>query len=186
LKKIDSMNIEDLIRLLKSRASCRSYLDKDVPDLAINNCLEAARLAPSACNKQPWRFIIVKNKSIRDEICDKCLLPGISMPWLSKAPVIVVLCAEKNFLVHKAAPLLSGVPYHYIDAGIAGEHFVLAAETQGLASCWIGWFNKRQIRNVVGISRGLDIVSLISLGYPDTRESQPEKMPLGKISSFRI
>jgi nitroreductase len=177
------MEFSNFLQLLKERASCRSYLDRDVPDSMIDNCVEAARLSPSACNKQAARFIIVKDKEKLRHICEKCLLPGIAMPWLVKAPVIVLLYAEKNFLTHRVAPMLSGIPYHYIDAGIAGEHFVLAAEAQGLASCWIGWFNQKKIKELLHIPKKIELISLISLGYPAEKKSSPEKLPLEKICS---
>lgn len=156
----------DLLGLIKKRVSCRDYLDKAVPEELINNCIEAARLAPSACNKQPWRFIIVKKTELREEIARKGLLPALPMPWLRKAPVIIALCAEKSTFTHKIAPLVSGVNYHLIDMGIAGEHFVLEAENQGLGTCWIGWFNQKQIKRILDIPRGVEVVSLLSLGFP--------------------
>jgi len=176
------MHVSEFLSLVRGRSSCRSYLDKDVSDEAIGLCLEAACLAPSACNKQPWRFIIVKDKATRLKVCEDCLLPAIPMPWLKTAPVLVVLCAEKNFLTHKAAPLFSGIPYHYIDCGIAGEHFVLAAEAQGLGTCWIGWLNTKRLRKLLSIPSNLDIVSMISLGHPAARGEQPQKKSIAEIS----
>ena len=168
--------MNSFLKLVKKRTSCRSYLDKDVPEEAIANCLEAVQHAPSACNKQPWKFIIVRDKKLRSLICKKGLLPGIPMPWLKEAPVIVVICADTSVTTHKLAPILSGVKYHLIDAGIAGEHFVLAAESQNLGTCWIGWFRSRQIKKILSIPRRTKILSLISLGYPaETDTVSPKK-----------
>lgn len=167
--------------LVKKRTSCRKYLDKDVPDKLINNCVEAARLAPSACNKQPWRFIVVKDKKIRSEICAKGLLPGIPMPWLKTAPVIVALCADVSVFTHKICPWISGVKYHLIDLGIAGEHFVLAAEEQELATCWIGWFNQKQIRKILNIPKNIEVASLISLGFPAETPAPQSRLSLDDI-----
>jgi nitroreductase len=173
--------IDDFLKMLRGRCSCRAYLNQDVEEWKIEKCLEAARLAPSACNKQPWRFKVVTDASLRSEICDKGLLPGISMPWLASAPVIIVLCSEENVVTHKLAPLLSGVKYQLMDLGIAGEHFVLAAAAQGLGSCWIGWFKEKVIRRTLSIPRGLKIVSLISLGYSAEVGEQPRKKELSEI-----
>lgn len=174
------MNI-DLLSLIKKRASCRDYADKAVPDELIHNCVEAARLSPSACNKQPWRFIIVKNAGLREEIALKGLLPAMPMPWLRKAPVIIALCAEKSVFIHKLAPLVSGVNYHLIDMGIAGEHFVLEAENQGLGTCWIGWFNQKRIKRILDIPRGVEVVSLISLGFPSAPPALSSRLPAENI-----
>ncbi len=152
--------------LVRRRRSCRSYAETQVPDELIRNSLEAARLAPSACNKQPWRFIIVKDCELRRKICSDGLLPGIPMPWLEKAPVIIVLCAETSLVTHAIAPMISKVQYHLIDIGIAGEHFVLEAEAQGLGTCWIGWFREKAVRKILGLPRSCQVLSLISLGYP--------------------
>jgi nitroreductase len=172
----------DFFSLIKNRTSCRDYLEKPVSDESLKACLEAARLAPSACNKQPWRFIAVRDPGLRKEMCDKALLPGISMPWLGKAPVIVVLCAEKSLLTHSLAPMFSGVKYHLIDIGIAGEHFVLAAESQGLGTCWIGWFKPNATRKILNIPRNMEILSLISVGYPASRSEPRSRLSLEEIS----
>lgn len=172
----------DFIALAKKRTSCRKYLDKEVSDSLINNCLEAARWAPSACNKQPWRFVIVKNKKIRTDICENGLLPGIPMPWLKTAPVIIALCADVSVFTHKIAPWISGVQYHLIDLGIAGEHLVLAAEEQGLATCWIGWFNKKQIRKILSIPKNIEVASLISLGFPAETPAPQSRLHIDDIS----
>lgn len=182
MKKNSSQSeIDGFLEMIRGRSSCRSYLEKDVEEWKIENCLEAARLAPSACNKQPWRFKVVKDKSLLEEICEKGLLPGISMPWLFEAPVIILLCTEENVVTHTLAPLLSGVKYQLIDAGIAGEHFVLAASAQGLGTCWIGWFKEKVIRKTLSVPRKLKIISLISLGYPAEIGEQPRKKELEEI-----
>lgn len=178
-------DLKSFLDLVRKRRSCRDYSEAPVSDEMINNCLEAARLAPSACNKQPWRFIIVRDCELRRKLCTDGLLPGISMPWAQKAPVIAVLCAETSIITHTLAPMISKVQYHLIDIGIAGEHFVLAAESQGLGTCWIGWFNEKQVRKILKLSSSFQILSLISLGYPENPSKTPEetkRMKLEEIS----
>ena len=169
------MRYSDFLNICQQRLSCRSYTQQPVKNEDIKKCIECARLAPSACNKQPWRFIIVKNDAKRQELCDKALLPGLPMPWTKQAPVIVVLCLEKTFITHTLAPILSGVNYQLIDAGIAGEHFVLAAETLGLGTCWIGWFKEKSVKKILTLPKKLRVVSLFTLGYPD--EKHLKKQP---------
>ncbi len=172
----------DFLDLVKQRVSCRSYLSKDVSEEVIDYCLDAARHAPSACNKQPWKFIIVKDKSLREQICSKALLPGIPMPWLKEAPVIIVLCAETSLITHTLAPTISKVRYHMIDIGIAGEHFVLAAENKNLGSCWIGWFKHKQIKRILSIPKSVEVLSLISLGYPKEAATPTVKKEISEIA----
>lgn len=109
------------------------------------------------------------------------------MPWLKKAPVIIVLCAETSMFTHAIAPLLSKVQYHLIDIGIAGEHFVLAAEAQGLGTCWIGWFNEGKVRKILGLPKSLKILSLISLGHianPAESGNESKRMRPEEISKY--
>ena len=160
------MEIQSLLKLIGTRQSCRSYIPgKEIPEELMRNCLEAARLAPSSCNKQPWRFIIVRNREMIRRIAGEGLLPGIKMTWLNDASAIAVLCAETNVKVHWLAPILSGIQYHLVDLGIAGEHFCLAAEAQGLGTCWIGWFKPKAVAQMLGIPSGIQPTALISVGY---------------------
>ena len=159
--------MNSFFELVQKRYSCRNYSDKKVEKEKILSCLDAARLAPSACNKQPCRFIIVSDDQIRRNICAQGLLPGINMSWLEKAPIIAVLCVETSLLPHQIAPLVSGINYHYVDAGIAGEHFVLQAEELGLGTCWIGWFNEKSVKRILKIPKHIKAVSLIALGYSE-------------------
>jgi nitroreductase len=175
------MKYEALLELISERTSCRSYDERDVDDGLINKCLEAARLAPSACNKQPWRFIVVKDVESRAALCKHGLLPGLPMPWTSQAPVIIALCTVKSMLTHTIAPLLSGVNYPLIDAGIAGEHLVLAAESFGLGTCWVGWFREKQVKKILAIPRSIKVVSLLTLGYPAERTQPSSRLELNEI-----
>lgn len=176
------MEYDALLKLINSRTSCRSYNEREVADDLINKCLEAARLAPSACNKQPWRFVVVKEPELRQAICERGLLPGLPMPWTKQAPVIIALCTVKSMLTHTIAPLLSGVNYPFVDAGIAGEHLVLAAESLGLGTCWIGWFREKQVKKILAIPRSTKIVSLFTLGYPVQPTEPSQRFKLNEIT----
>jgi nitroreductase len=178
--------IDAFLKLSASRVSCRDYKPDAVPKEAIEKCLEAARLAPSACNKQPWRFIVVQDRAKLDAICGKALLPGLPMPWLKKAPVIVALCSQRSVETHWLAPLLSGVQYDLLDCGIAGEHFILAAQAQGLGSCWIGWFRPGPLKRILEIPRTLKPLSLISLGYPAGEGRAISRKGLSDIASWNV
>jgi len=173
---------EQFRKIIMARTSCRKYdATREVPEEALNACLEAVRMAPSACNRQPWRIIIVRDARLREEICAEGLLPGIPMPWLRDAPVIAVLCTARQMVVHKIIPLFSGINYDLIDCGIAGEHFVLAAEAQGLGTCWIGWFKAKKIRKLLGIPGNVEPLSLISLGYPAAITPPRSRLPMEEI-----
>lgn len=132
--------------------------------------LEAARLAPSACNKQPWRFAVVEDEALRLRLVNEAFLAGIPMKWAADAGAIIALGMEKSAVTHKIAPMISGVDYPLLDLGIAGEHLVLQAEELGLGTCWIGWIKPRAVQKIVGWPRSIDPVGLITVGWPASGE----------------
>jgi nitroreductase len=138
-----------------------------VPEAHLTRILEAARLAPSACNQQPWRFAVVRALDLRRRIAEDGFLPGIKMAWAIDAPVHVVIGMERSFVTHRLAASVSGVDYPWVDIGIAGEHLVLAATELGLGTCWIGWIKPRVIANIVAWPASVKPVVVITVGYAD-------------------
>jgi len=155
-----------IMDVIARRTSCRAYKTDPVPRGYIDQVLEAARLAPSACNKQPWRFAVVQTPEIRRRIVERGFLPGIKMDWAIDAPVHVVIGMERSFVTHRLGTRLSGVDYPWVDIGIAGEHLVLAATALGLGTCWIGWIRTRALARIVGWPRSVRPAALITVGYP--------------------
>lgn len=147
------------------RVSCRAYRTTPVPEPYLMQMLEAARLAPSACNQQPWRFAVVRNPELRRRIVDESFLPGIKMTWAIDAPVHVVIGMERSLVTHRLAASVSGVDYPWVDIGIAGEHLVLAATALGLGTCWIGWIKPRAVARIVGWPASIKPVVVITVGY---------------------
>lgn len=158
--------------LVAARFSCRAYRSDPVPRTAVERIIEAARLAPSACNRQPWRFVVATETALRARLLDEGILPGISMPWAAVAPVVLVLGMKKSFLTHQVAPLLSRVDYPLLDLGIAGEHAILQATELGLGTCWIGWIRPKQVRRIVGWPANIMPQALITVGWPASRPEQ--------------
>ena len=143
---------------IRTRRSCRGYFpDKPVPGEALARISEAINMAPSACNKQPVKFLFVRNAELRAKIC------GIYRPdWLKDAPVIVVAlgCDEKAW--HRP----EGDSIVPVDAAIAMEHFVLAAAAEGLGSCWICAFRRDEMDRVLGLEgTSWRSVAISPLGY---------------------
>ncbi|RKX86189.1 MAG: hypothetical protein DRP57_02100 [Spirochaetes bacterium] len=158
------------MNLIKKRKSERSYdSGHEVADGCIESMVEAARLAPSASNRQPWHFIAVKDADIRKRICREALGGIVANKFAFEAPVIFILCTETGFSAVKVGEIVKGIPYHLIDAGIAGEHLVLRAAELGMGTCWIGWFNGKKIKKILNIPKGIKVVSLITAGYPKLR-----------------
>ena len=176
-----------LLDLLKHRKSVREFLDIPVERDKIITCLEAARLAPSECNSQPWRFIVVDDRQLKDRLCDAAFGGIYSMNSFCKtAPVMVVAISEKSKFLARIGEMFRGTKYYLIDIGITCEHFVLQAEDLGLGTCWIGWFNERGVKSTLGIPQRKKIDMLIALGYYDREKLGPEhdREPMDKIASF--
>ncbi len=154
--------------LVKKRRSVRRWKDKKVDRDVLKQCVEAARLAPSAENVQPWRFLIIDDETVKNKLA-KHAFTGVYMAtrWAAKAPVIVVLLAELDILANRIGKQVTGINYYLLDLGIAGEHFVLQAGELGLGTCWIGWFSSRGVRKALNLPKKYRPVELFAVGYPD-------------------
>ena len=174
-----------LFDLLKHRKSIRDFLDRPVERKKIMMCLEAARLAPSACNSQPWKFIVVDDRQLKDKLGDAAFRGIYSMNSFCKmASVLVVVVSEKSKFLARIGGMFRGTKYYLIDIGVAIEHFVLQAEDLGLGTCWIGWFNVRAVKSVLEIPHRKKIDILIALGYREKTRSEHSREPIDKIASF--
>jgi len=176
-----------LLDLIKHRKSVRNFLDRPVEREKILMCLEAARLAPSACNSQPWKFIVVDDIQLKNKLCAAAFSGIYSINTFCKmAPVIVVVISEKSKFLARIGGMFRGTKYYLIDIGIATEHLVLQAEDLGLGTCWIGWFNEGAVKSILNIPQPKKIDILIALGYYDKEKARSEhgREPIDKISSF--
>lgn len=163
----------------------RRFADRQVEKTKLDYCLEAARLAPSADNVQPWRFVVLDDPGQKQALAG-AVFRGVfaASRWVARAPVIVCLLLKENVLV-KLGGSAAGVGLQFIDAGIAGEHFTLAAAEQGLGTCWIGWFDSRACVRHLGLrGRGYRAVALFAVGYPapDITPREPKRKPLADIA----
>ena len=160
---------------------------KPIPKSSIQRCMEAARLAPSACNSQPWSFIIVQNEALKEKVA-KGAFSGIHSVYAfaKNAPVLIVAVREKSRYLARLGGQLRGAQFNLIDLGIACEHIVLAAQEIGLGSCWIGWFNERKVKKVLNIPRQKKVDIIISLGYKAEELLEvTNRRTLSEICDFR-
>ncbi len=163
-------------QLVKNRRSIRKYLEKPVEREKVLTCLEAARMAPSADHVQPWRYLVIDEPELKRKFTDE-VFSGIysKTKFAAKAPVIIVMLAKLDVVANRIGKQIQGIHYYFIDMGIAGEHIVLQAEELGLGTCWIGWFSTRKTRKLLNIPRKYKIVSLLSIGYCESRPSKEKK-----------
>ena len=142
----------EVFEAIQKRKSARAYEPTQVPSEKLSKILEAARLAPSAGNVQPWRFIIVLDPQKRRKIARGCRFGH----FLAESPVVIVGCGDQ----------MASPRWHALDTCIAMENLVLAATGEGLGTCWIGAFNEKAVREMLKVPGHLKIVALLALGYP--------------------
>ncbi len=174
------------LELVRKRQSVRRYLPSSVPREILDRCLEAARLAPSACNSQPWSFIIVDDEKLKNKLADEAFSGIYSLnSFARKAPVIIAAVTERSRYITCLAGYFRGVQYSLIDIGIACSHLILQAEEEGLGTCWLGWFDEKAVKRILGIPKDKKIDLMLSLGYPEFLKLREKKRrPLDEIRRF--
>ncbi len=161
--------------LVTKRFSVRRFLDTPIDAGAIQRCIDAARLAPSACNSQPWHFIIVDDPELRARVAAETTTPLMPLNhFVADAPVIIVALSEKGNLTSRFGSVVRQREFRWIDLGIAVEHICLQAAEEGIGTCIIGWFNEKPIRKILDIPHDKSIGLLIALGHTD-REAPADR-----------
>jgi nitroreductase len=162
----------DFFDAVSARYSVRAYEARDVEDEKLEKVIEAARFAPSASNRQEWRFIVVKDAKKRKKLGDA----AHKQAFVGEAPVVIAACAVTD------GHLMScGQPCYPIDVAIALEHVALAAAALGLGTCWIGAFDEAAAKAVLGVPADVRIVQLMPLGYPSDKPRPKTRLRLDEI-----
>ena len=166
----------DVLEAIKKRRSVRNYLDKPIEEEKLNAVLEAGRLAPSASNRQEWRFVVVKDSEVRRKLGEA----ANEQIFVGEAPVVIVACAVTDGHVMSCGQLS-----YPIDVAIALDHISLAAVEYSLGTCWIGSFNERKVKEILGIPKEVRVVELMSIGYPATQAMEDKnRLPFNKIVKY--
>lgn len=149
----------DFYEAIRTRRSVRSYKKDPIPQDVLNRVMEATRIAPSGSNRQPWKFILVTDESLRQNMVTACN----DQEFVAEAPVIVVACGQRLSLNRGG---YMGEMSILLDVAIAFTHLILAARTEGLGTCWIGAFKNEEIKRLLKIPDGFEVVAVTPLGYP--------------------
>jgi nitroreductase len=163
------------IELARKRYSVRSYKGEPIEDDKLQLVLQAARLAPTAANRQAFRLIVILTKNRESE-----LLRIYSRPWFVQAPVVICICAIPN----EAWVRSDGKDYSDVDAAIVMDHLVLAATDLGLGTCWIGAFDPAAAREVLGIPQHVNPVAFTPLGYPAHQSPAKKRKNLDDLVKY--
>lgn len=157
--------------LVQSRYSCRDYdRNKIVDRTLLTNIVNAARLAPSACNKQPWTFIIIDDKC--DISCRQTVLNSYNRKWVESAPAFIIACGNHSQAWHRQS---DNKDHTDIDLAIAIEHICLAATEAGLGTCWVCNFDVATISKELNLPCDLEPIAIIPIGYP-TKDNEINKI----------
>jgi nitroreductase len=166
----------DVYEAMRTRKSVRSFLEKPVEEETLERILQAARGAPSARNGQEWRFVVVRDKALRERIA----LDAARQPFIGTASVLLACCAESDFREMRCGQLA-----YPIDVAIAMDHITLAAAAEGLGTCWIGSFDERIVKDILGIPDAVRVVQLMPMGHPsDPSPVAKSRLSLEKIVMF--
>jgi nitroreductase len=167
------MGIMNFLELANKRYSVRNYNQTPVSRENIARCIEAARLAPSACNSQPWKFIVVDEPGIETDVA-RAAFEGILdfNHFAFKAPVLILIVSQRQKLLAKFGSIVKRKNFSLMDIGIAAEHFCLQAAQEGLGTCILGWFNEKKVKKILGIPKNKRLELIISVGL-----SADEKVP---------
>jgi len=162
----------DVLESIRKRRSVRSYADKPLTPDKIERLLEAARLAPSASNRQEWRFVVVTDGERRDALAKA----AGNQAFVAQAPVVIAACAEHDGHVMRCGQLC-----YPIDVAIAVDHMTLQAVAEGLGTCWIGAFDEDRAKKILGIPEEVRVVALLTVGYAAGPPGPLSRLPLEKI-----
>jgi nitroreductase len=162
----------DVFHAIKLRRSIRAYQDKPIEDEKLKRVLEAGRLAPSAKNRQEWRYVLVKDKELRKKVAVACN----NQYFIAEAPVVIVGCATMVDYV-----LSCGQPAYTIDVSISMDHMTLQAVEEGLGTCWIGSFKENEVKRILNIPKEFRVVEVMPLGYPKFLPEAKPRMKLDEI-----
>jgi len=172
--------------LVKKRKSTRKYSPRPVPRELIEKCLEAARLAPSACNAQPWSFIVLDDEDLKNKVAEAAFsAPYTLNTFAKKALVLIAVVTERTKYITRVAGFFRGIHFALVDVAIACEHLILQAEEDGIGTCWLGWFNESKVKKILKIPKRKKIDIIISMGYPENEEEREQiRKPLAKIRRY--
>jgi nitroreductase len=163
------MNVLDAV---KNRRSIRRYDSRPVEDEKLNKVLDSARLAPSANNKQDWKFVVVRDEETRNKLAEAA---GGQM-FVAQAPVVIVACG-----LEPEGIMRCGQPRHTVDLSIAVSFIMLEACEQGIGTCWLGHFDEKRVKDILSIPEKVRVVAVTPLGYP---AEDPQPRPRKRIDKI--
>ncbi|NQT79858.1 MAG: nitroreductase family protein [Candidatus Aminicenantes bacterium] len=166
-----------VLEIIQKRRSIRKYKNDPIPEDVFQRVLEAARLAPSGKNLQPWKFVLVQNQELKEKLAKA----SAGQYFMAIAPIIVVACGFPENCYSSMGRYMKSWP---VDVTIALEHLILQAEEEGLGTCWIGSFEEEEVKSILNIPEDVKVLALTPLGYPAERPPDRGRKHLEDIVSY--
>jgi len=166
-----------VLDVIQKRRSTRKYKSHEVPEDVFLRVMEAARLAPSGKNLQPWHFVIVKDQNLKEQLA----VASAHQSFIAGAPMIIVACAFPENSYAKMGRYMKSWP---VDVAVAVDHLMLQAEEEGLGTCWIGSFREDEVKSVLDVPEDVRVLALTPLGYPDEEPKDRGRKRLEEIVSY--
>ncbi len=160
--------MKEVINIIKSRVSVRNYLDKEIPKEILEDLIDCARLAPSGYNRQPWTFLVVTDKELKEKLSEICTYGR----FLKEAGAGILIFCEKD-----AETALE-------DACAATENIIISAQAYGLGTCWINSYKKEhseEVKRLVNCPDNLELMVILAVGYPKEIPQRPKKRELSEV-----
>ena len=161
--------------LIRKRYSVRAYKSDPVEEEKLHQVLEAARLAPTAANRQPFRIVVIHTEGRQEEL--QRVYPR---EWFARAPLVLCICA----MPEQGWVRMDGKQYTDVDAAIVMDHLILAATDLGLGTCWIAAFNPSAARQVLGLPEGVEPIAFTPLGYAADQTRPKERKPIADLVRY--
>jgi len=169
--------------LLIKRQSDRKYEERAVENDKLEACLEAARLSPSACNSQPWTFVVVNEPEVLQKM-RKATADMALNRFVHQVPVIVAVVLEKANFTSSIGSVIKDKEYTLLDLGIAANNFCMQATELGLGTCMIGWFDEKKVKQILNVPTAKRIPLLIAVGYSAATTRKKIRKPMDKIRKY--
>lgn len=169
----------DVFETIRLRSSVRFFTEAEVTDDDIKKLIDAARLAPSAGNIQPWEFIVVRNREIRRRLA----VAALHQRFIEEAPVAIVVCADQARSSMGYGSRGANL-YCIQDTAAATENMLLAARALGLGTCWVGAFHEDEVKSTLRLPEGIRPVAIIPVGYPAERPRPRHRRPIEQIVHY--
>jgi nitroreductase len=165
-----------VLDIIKERRSVRRYKSDPIQKDVLRRVLDAARFSPSGKNLQPWKFVLVKEESLKQRLAEA----SVGQTFIAQAPVVIVACAFPDRCYSRMGNYMKSWP---VDVAIAVEHMMLQAQEEGLGTCWIGAFEEEEVKSLLHVPEDVRVLALTPLGYPDEKPALRGRKDLQEIIS---